>query len=255
MKNLVFCVLALNLWSCDFNVERSSPISKEKHWTYTGETGPEHWAELEENSQCAGYFQSPINLVNYKVDTVLSPLELLYSEETILHDVVNNGHSLQYDFELGDVLVWENDTFHLNQFHFHEPAEHLIDGVRYPLEIHLVHQNKQKEFVVLSIMAKEGKNSQPFEFLESYLPLAVGEKKIINQPFDMRLNLPEDKNYFPYKGSLTTPPCQETVVWLVLQHPISVSLEQVIQLKYTMPINNYRQEQPLHGRTISASHF
>jgi carbonic anhydrase len=252
MKSLpILLVLMLTLWACNSNSEKE----KAKHWTYEGETGPEHWAELEKNSQCDGNFQSPINLVNYKTNASLKPLNLHYAEQTKLHDVVNNGHSIQYDFEPGDFLVWEKDTFNLTQFHFHEPAEHLIDGVRYPLEIHLVHQNKDNQFVVLAIMAKEGENSEPFEFLESYLPIAVGEQKIIDQAFDIALNLPEDRNYFHYKGSLTTPPCTESVNWLVFQEPIRVSLEQVMQLKYAMPLNNYREEQPQHGRQIYATNF
>jgi carbonic anhydrase len=83
--------------------------------------------------------------------------------------------------------------------------------VRYPLEIHLVHQNQSKEFLVLSVMAKEGQNSELFAFLESYLPIAKGETKLINKPFDIASNLPKDKNYFHYRGSLTTPPCTEIV--------------------------------------------
>ena len=28
----------------------------------------------------------------------------------------------------------------LNQFHFHTPSEHTINGVHYPLEMHMVHK-------------------------------------------------------------------------------------------------------------------
>ena len=256
MKILFITGLILTLASCQTKSSKTETERKEQlHWTYEGETGPDHWSEIEKDSDCDGSFQSPINLVNYKVVEGLEPIDLHYSEKTVLHDVANNGHSIQYDFEEGDFLIHETDTFHLKQFHFHEPAEHLIEGVRYPLEIHLVHQNESKEFVVLSVMAKEGKNSKPFELLESYLPIQKGETKLIKRPFDISQNLPQNKGYFSYKGSLTTPPCTEEVMWIVFKQAIEVSLEQVELLKYLMPINNYRDEQPHHGRIIYSTAF
>jgi len=29
----------------------------EKHWSYSGETSPEHWIEIEKNSDCNGKYQ------------------------------------------------------------------------------------------------------------------------------------------------------------------------------------------------------
>ena len=66
----------------------------------------------------------------------------------------------------------------------------------------------------------------------------------------MNHNLPENKDYFFYTGSLTTPPCTEGVNWYILKEPITVSLEQVNLLKELMPINNYRNEQPQNGREL-----
>lgn len=48
--------------------------SQKDHWSYTGETGPEHCAELEEESDCNGKFQSPINIVKYKENNDLEPV-------------------------------------------------------------------------------------------------------------------------------------------------------------------------------------
>jgi carbonic anhydrase len=252
---LSFSALVLITGCQQSNQEKEEKEKTSAHWSYDGETGPEHWSELEGETNCNGNFQSPINLVNFKTKEHLEPIDLHYSEETILHDVANNGHSIQYDFEPGDFLIHNNDTFHLKQFHFHEPAEHLIEGVRYPLEIHLVHQNHAKEFLVLSVMVKEGKNSQPFELLESYLPIQKGETKLIQASFDISQNLPEEKGYFTYEGSLTTPPCSENVTWIVFKEPIEIALEQVELLKYLMPVNNYREEQPHHGRVIYSTSF
>lgn len=41
--------------------------------------------------------------------------------------------------------------------------------------------------------------------------------------------LPDSHDYFTYRGSLTTPPCYESVTWLVLKDTISMSSAQVIE--------------------------
>ncbi|MBU2525803.1 MAG: carbonic anhydrase family protein [Bacteroidetes bacterium] len=225
----------------------------EKHWSYSGETGPEHWEEIEKGSECGGKFQSPINVVNYDEDSKLQPLKISYSDSTHIHDVVNNGHTIQYNFDSGDYITLHNKKYELKQFHFHEPAEHLIDGIRYPMVLHLVHINDAGQYAVLAVMAKEGKSSEAFDFLESHLPIQVGETKIVDIAFDMNLNLPVTKSYFTYTGSLTTPPCSEGVEWFIFKEPITVSLEQVIALRKLMPLNNYRDEQPHNGRSVKVS--
>lgn len=223
------------------------------HWSYEGETGPTHWKELELSADCGGLYQSPINIVNYKVDKSLPALSITYSDSTHIRNVINNGSTIQYNFDAGDYITLNKQDYELKQFHFHEPAEHLIDGIRYPMELHLVHVNENGSYAVLAVMAKEGKGSEPFDFLESYLPLNMSQTKTVDTAFDMMLNLPEDKTYFNYKGSLTTPPCTEGVEWFVFKQPIEVSLKQVEDLRKLMPINNYRDEQPHNGREIRVS--
>jgi carbonic anhydrase len=259
---LFMSVVALGLLqSCDTKRDENSGhktthSEKDKHWSYNGETGPEHWDELEKNSHCNGKRQSPINIIdiNTKVDSSLSSkIDIRYAENTKIHDVANNGHSIQYNFEPGDELVFNNKKYDLKQIHFHEPAEHTINGIRYPMEIHLVHQNENKEFVVLGILAKEGIPSDPFTFLESFLPIRTGETKVVDKSFDLNKNLPENKTFYHYHGSLTTPPCTEKVEWVVFETPITISENQVKVLQDLMPINNYRSTQELEGRMVLKS--
>lgn len=252
-NNIQFLLILVILISCQKKKTSSKNTNKEEEaWSYSGESGPEHWAELEKNSECGGKFQSPINIIsiNAKIDSQLNSLDIHYEKSTKIHSVKNNGHSIQYNFEKGDYINYKNECFNLKQIHFHESSEHTIDGVRYPLVIHMVHANSTGEYLVLAIMAKEGKTSIPFEFLESFLPLEKGEVKKINKPFNLNHNLPLNRGYYSYTGSLTTPPCTEGVKWFIFKEPITISVEQVNILKTLMPVNNYRKEQPLNGRKI-----
>ena len=64
--------------------------------------------------------------------------------------------------------------------------------------------------------------------------------------------LPQDRGYFTYMGSLTTPPCSEDVRWFVLKTPVLVSEEQVQNFGRIYPMNA-RPLQPKGDRVIKES--
>ena len=222
-------------------------------WGYSGETGPAHWAELVTDSQCGGNAQSPIDIiaVDATADTSSRPLDIHYADSTRISEVTNNGHTIQYNFEKGDYVNFAGRQYALQQIHFHESSEHTLNGVRYPMVIHMVHTSPAGDFLVVAVMAQEGKGSAPFDFLERYLPLAVEETKPVHEHFDLNDNLPAERGYFHYTGSLTTPPCTEGVDWFVFREPITVSKSQIRELQALMPLNNYRNEQALNHRIVT----
>lgn len=250
---IVFGFAMIILMSCENN-KSDLPIPEEhKHWNYEGETGPEHWSEIDQND-CGGSAQSPIDIVETEKDNTLQPIDFHYSENTKIHDVINNGHSIQFDFEEGDYIKINGDAYELVQFHFHEPAEHTIQGVRYPLVIHMVHKNKEGKFAVIAIMAKESKESnETFEFLDKHLPVKINESIEVKEDFNLNKVLPENQAYYTYTSSLTTPPCTEGVQWFIFKNPVDVSLKMINDLKRIMPINNFRNVQELNGRIIKES--
>ena len=116
--------------------------------------------------------------------------------------------------------------------------------------MHLVHVSKTGHISVLGILGEEGDESQLFEFFESFLPLENGATKDIHHQIDLSSLFLENKNYYSYRGSLTTPPCTENINWIVFKQPFILSVEEVLKLKKNMPINNYRNEQPLNKRVV-----
>ncbi len=254
--SLLFCTILLAVVSCKQAPKTAHTTENEHHWSYSGETAPEHWIEVEKNSDCDGKHQSPINIINKDADSVASKgdLKILYTPATLISEVENNGHSIQFDFEAGDSINYKNETYHLKQIHFHEPSEHKINGIIYPIEMHLVHVSKAGKITVLGILGEEGNESQLFEFFESFLPLESGVTKDIHHNIDLSDLFLEDKNYYSYGGSLTTPPCTEGVNWIVFKEPIILSVEEVLKLKNNMPINNYRNEQPINERLVKLNY-
>jgi len=252
----VFVLVTLVFFSC--NREKAdhsgTPDHKSDEWSYAGETSPEHWAELEKNSDCLGQRQSPINIIDLNVvhregDTAHNTL--FYSPETILTRVRNNGHTIQFDFDSGDSICSRDIHYDLVQIHFHTPSEHTVNGIRYPIETHLVHQSKDKtSYTVLAIFGIEGQESETLERLESFLPLKEGEEKVIDKALDLTTIFPHNKDYYSYKGSLTAPPCTENVNWIIFKEPIVLSLEEVVRMRDNMPLRNFRNEQDINDRVV-----
>jgi len=256
--SLLFYTFLLIVASCKQVNEKEhyNKLVDEHQWSYAGETSPEHWIEIEKNSECGGKYQSPINIINKDTDSLPSDnqLKIFYSPKTYISKVQNNGHSIQFDFEEGDSIHYKNNIYYLKQIHFHEPSEHKINGIIYPIEMHLVHLNEAKQISVLGILGEEGDESQLFEFLESFLPIENGAEKKIHQNIDLSSLFLNASNYYSYSGSLTTPPCTEGVNWIVFKNPIVLSVEEVLKLKNNMPINNYRNEQPLNDRVVKLNY-
>ena len=99
----LFLTILLAVVSCKQTPKTAHATETENahHWSYSGETSPEHWIEIEKNSDCDGKHQSPINIINKDADSVKikGDLKIQYTPTTLLSEVENNGHSIQFDFE------------------------------------------------------------------------------------------------------------------------------------------------------------
>jgi len=121
-------LLAIALLSS--NIVLSNAFANEKsHWGYSGEQGPENWAQLTaDNAACAGKNQSPVNLTGF-IEAELKPLELNYLQGG--EKILNNGHTVQVNYKKGSFVTIDGTQFKLLQFHFHAPSENHINGKSY----------------------------------------------------------------------------------------------------------------------------
>ena len=221
------------------------------HWTYEGAEGPEHWGELgEEFRMCSeGANQSPIDLV---ADVHADLPELVFEYYSSPVDVINNGHTIQQNNKPGSFFrIPERGTsFELKQFHFHSPSEHTIDGRSFAMEVHFVHADENGALAVVGVMIDEGDEHPVLNKLWAFMPEQVGETS--QQPIGIEETnlLPPTREYFTYGGSLTTPPCSEGVIWIVLKTPIEASASQIATFKERIGSDNNRPIQPHNARLI-----
>lgn len=214
------------------------------------------------SKECGGASQSPINIHRdtLVVDEKLQLDFVNYNASILAFKAMNNYHSIKLNY-IGDAnsaprvsgpaINFENYT--LEQFHFHwgskrgVGSEHVIDGLPYSMEMHLVHYNRAKYrsiskalesregILVVAVLFKIHRENNP-HFQE--LARLVSELKDRDQSYHINPEEPlvvgnmmpakEHWNrFYYYQGSLTTPPCTEGVKWFVLSEPIYIGLEQV----------------------------
>lgn len=222
------------------------------HWGYEGEEGPAHWGDLSEKFIACkeGKSQSPIDISN-TVKTSLKEIEFHYKKSPLR--VINNGHSIQVNYEKGSYVKINGKKYNLLQFHFHSPSEHTVNGKAYPMEAHFVHKSDEGKIAVIGIFMQKGKKNDLIQSIWDYIPHKVGKEKSVKGVWISGKDLlPSKRAYYKYSGSFTTPPCTEGVDWNVMVNPVEVSQEQIkkFQSFYKM---NARPVQPLHGRKIKES--
>ncbi|XP_060523866.1 putative carbonic anhydrase 3 isoform X2 [Cylas formicarius] len=186
----------------------------------------------------------------------------------------NNGHSAEVRLKhVQNPKVHGGGLpgfYELDHLHFHWQSEHTVDDIRFPLELHLVHHIKGMEMteavehpngvavfaVMLEISPDDEEDFEPLLDILDNLKDTVGEVRQLTD-FSVKDFLPKDKaGFYRYEGSLTTPNCNEGVIWTVFTNTLRISRSQVKkfeQIKTTekSPLTqNFRGIQPLNGRAV-----
>jgi len=245
------------------------------HWGY-GE--PDRWSSL--YLGCAGLAQSPININEIAIrgfddgeDVATEPLSEFTSYMPVKGlALVNNGHSIQVNGNFGELRL-PDGVYEAKQFHFHFPSEHALFGKSAKGEMQIVHQRQgasgTEGLAVIAILLEQaedlGWTPSSMSQIELFRTMKLGERlpelgKQYALPSDYTVDLGSifaeelADPYFHYQGSLTAPPCSETVHWFVLENPAAVTTPIISRFKEMFPSpSNNRPLQQLNGRKVATS--
>lgn len=221
------------------------------HWAYAGDGGPQRWGELKpEFAKCStGTRQSPID-IREGIRVQLDPVQFDYRPSSFR--VLDNGHTIQVDVGAGNSIEVQGRRYELVQFHFHRPSEERIDGRQFDMVAHLVHKDLDGRIAVVAVLLERGSAHAIVQSVWNNLPLEKGEALGARGTLDLTQLLPVQREYFTYMGSLTTPPCSEGVLWMVMKQPVPISAEQIGIFTRLYPMNA-RPIQSAAGRLIKES--
>ncbi|KAM8836926.1 uncharacterized protein AB9W97_002363 [Spinachia spinachia] len=253
------------------------------------EYSPSQWPTLP-HSYCGGEDQSPVDIETQAavLDENLDAFSFTkFDDKNAIMYITNTGHSVKCVLKedllevSGGGLQYDYSTL---QFHFHwgskdtDGSEHKVDSKRYPMEMHIV--NKRKDLTLEEALeTKNGlavlgffiepkasdntssKQTNPtsdmevWKILTSYISAVINISSEVNFTDEISIDdLLGDVNrveYYRYTGSLTTPSCNEAVVWTVFKESVKVD-EDLMMLfpAYAGYENVYRPTQSLHNRIV-----
>ncbi|MEO1049059.1 MAG: carbonic anhydrase family protein [Bacteroidota bacterium] len=256
MKNLIKLIILVFLASCASKEDKTTTDN------LVEAKAPDAMTEKEQGyllpGMSHGLLQSPINIVTKNVETGMHEVTVHY--KTSKEKLLNLGHTVQVNYDEGSSIDFDDKNYGFKQFHFHTPSEHHVDGITYPLEMHMVHEcdshteNPDKPlYLVIGILFREGEeNSFLNEFINAIPPDEGGEVELENMFIDISTLISDNlSHFFYYKGSLTTPPFTESVNWMILKQIYEASPEQIKKLNL-LEGNNARHIQAVYDRKVES---
>lgn len=226
-------------------------------WSYEGAEGPGAWGSLDPSyAACAaGERQSPVDLGGATPAMMATP-DVDWPAMPLV--MVNTGHTLLVEATAYATLGLgvEGPRWRLVQFHFHHPSEHTVEGRAFPLEIHFVHKDEQGDLghAVVGVFVRSGLFNPVLQTIFAAMPREPGLRIGLDTLVTPQLLLPEERETWRYHGSLTTPPCSESVRWVVYTQPIEAAADQIQAFAGLFPMNA-RPVQPLGRRYLLLDFF
>lgn len=220
------------------------PVTK---WTYDGDNGPDHWAQLGGAAAVcgSGQRQSPVDISG---QTPQRYSKIKFNYNSVTATIQNTGKTVRIATENGGTLDLDGTSYTLKYIEFHSPSEHSINGHHSTMESQFVHENAKGDKVIVAVLYDVGVADPMLGSLWTYLPSDPGQPLPLS---DLLINAqdlqPGTNDFYVYSGSLTTPPCTEGVTWMIYSSPLSVSAEQADAFERLIG-PNARPSQDRHDR-------
>ncbi|CAK8571441.1 unnamed protein product [Lathyrus sativus] len=235
LSNSLILVTILLLSIITWTIAKEVEDEHEFDYIKGSKKGPSHWGELKKEWEACknGRMQSPIDLSNHRVRRVSNLGKLKKNYKTQNATIKNRGHDIQVKWEGDAGSININGTnYFLRQAHWHSPSEHTINGRRYDMEVHMVHESSKRKgkskIAVVGLLYKIGRPNPLLTKLSKYVKAMVdieAERSIgAIDPSKIKF---DGKKYYRYIGSLTIPPCTEGVIWTIDKNIRSVSRAQI----------------------------
>lgn len=226
------------------------------NWKFSNST---NWVKNYGNCKITNN-QSPIDIDKTKIEECFLLCYLQTNYNTSSLNCRHTDNLIIFAIDNNNTIIYNERAYKLTKIIFHLPSLHTIDGNPYQMELNFYHvpvnrlPTQGNDIVIISVFVSTESNNpdsmSEFNKIARNIPVAKNTSVVNSGSLNLNNLIPQEKQFYTYKGSIPYPPCDNDVTWIIYETPSSINLTDYNAIKSLLYNNIRRPLAPLGNRIV-----